>query len=79
LPPLLFKKFFETPGATALIIAHNHPSGTTEPSHTDLVFANYVAGLCNALQIQVIDQLVVTASSYCRIPFDEKALLILEK
>mgnify|MGYP001209476736 FL=1 len=79
IPPLLFKQFFETPGATALILAHNHPSGTTEPSEPDMVFANYLSGLCNALQIQIVDQLVVTAGSYSRIPFKEKAVLILEK
>lgn len=79
IPPLLFKQFFETPGATALIIAHNHPSGTIEPSEPDLAFANYLSGLCNALQIQIVDQLIVTAGSYSRIPFDEKATLILEK
>jgi len=78
LPPLLFRSFFKTRGASGIILCHNHPSGSLEASAQDLIFADHVAALCNALQVRIIDQLTITADSWRRIPFNKQAMLVLE-
>lgn len=46
-------------GATSLIVAHNHPSGDPSPSREDLACTLRLARLCDALDIELIDHVVV--------------------
>lgn len=45
--------------ATALILAHNHPSGKAEPSFADRRVTEQIIKACQLLDIRVLDHLVV--------------------
>lgn len=45
--------------AAALIIAHNHPSGSLKPSTQDVKLTKSLFVLCNYMQIQLLDHLVI--------------------
>lgn len=46
-------------GAANVIFAHNHPSGHTKPSDADLAMTRDYSKILNALNIKVIDHLIV--------------------
>lgn len=46
--------------ASAVILAHNHPSGDPSPSSEDLRFAEKIAEASLILQIPILDNLIVT-------------------
>ena len=45
--------------ATALILAHNHPSGKAEPSFADRRVTEQIVKACQLLDIRVLDHMVV--------------------
>lgn len=45
--------------AAALILAHNHPSGALEASSQDIKLTRIMYLLCNSMQIQLLDHLVI--------------------
>ncbi|MRS16514.1 DNA repair protein RadC [Enterobacteriaceae bacterium RIT691] len=45
--------------AAALILAHNHPSGSAEPSKADRIMTDRVVKCCHFMEIRVLDHLVV--------------------
>jgi DNA repair protein RadC len=49
-------------GATALILAHNHPSGDPQPSPGDAAATRRLASLASALDIELHDHLIVGRS-----------------
>jgi DNA repair protein RadC len=51
-------------GSTAVILAHNHPSGCADPSREDHAFTRSMVEAGRQLQIQVIDHLIVTRRGY---------------
>lgn len=51
-------------GATGLILAHNHPSGTLKPSDADKQITKKVKTASESLDIKVIDHLIVTEKAY---------------
>ena len=48
--------------AASLIVAHNHPSGTLEPSPEDLAITKRLQKAGEVLGIKVLDHLIVTAT-----------------
>lgn len=52
-----------TRGARAIILAHNHPSGDHQPSVDDLNFTSRFKALCNSLDIELADHLIVAGKS----------------
>ncbi len=50
--------------AAALIIAHNHPSGSLQPSAQDIKLTKTLFLLCRYMQLQLLDHLVIGDSSY---------------
>ncbi|WP_170226853.1 JAB domain-containing protein [Sphingorhabdus contaminans] len=48
--------------ATAIILAHNHPSGRMHPSADDRLMTQNIIAACNTLDIKVHDHLIVTRS-----------------
>ncbi|EIA10314.1 RadC family protein [Flavobacterium frigoris] len=60
---LVFKNALEI-GATALILCHNHPSGTLIPSDADKQITKKLKIAGDSLEIKVLDHLIVTETSY---------------
>lgn len=48
--------------ATAVILAHNHPSGRMHPSADDHLMTQNIVAACNTLDIKVHDHLIITRS-----------------
>ncbi|MBV7258122.1 JAB domain-containing protein [Erythrobacter crassostreae] len=49
--------------ARGLIIAHNHPSGDCRPSQIDIEETSRLKNFANALDIELIDHLIVTKNA----------------
>ncbi|HWS59445.1 MAG TPA: DNA repair protein RadC [Flavobacterium sp.] len=60
---LVFKAALEL-GATALILCHNHPSGTLTPSDADKHITRKLKAAGQNLDIQVLDHLIITENGY---------------
>ena len=60
---LVLKKALEL-GATSLILAHNHPSGTLKPSQADKALTKKLSLASQSLDIKVLDHLIVTENAY---------------
>jgi DNA repair protein RadC len=50
-----------------IIVAHNHPSGSSEPSPDDLRLTQQLGEACKAVTINLLDHLVVTDIGYISI------------
>ncbi len=50
--------------ASSVIIAHNHPSGSLEPSTQDLEITHQLVAAGNLLNIHVLDHVIVTRNDY---------------
>ncbi|CAA7195573.1 RadC family protein [Chryseobacterium potabilaquae] len=59
--------------ATAVIIAHNHPSGSLDPSKDDMQITQKILGGGKTLSIQLLDHLIITQNSY--FSFSDEGLL----
>jgi len=59
--------------AASVVLAHNHPSGDTEPSENDLTITKRLAEAGKILGIEVLDHIIVTKAGF--FSFKEKGLL----
>ncbi|WP_174509577.1 RadC family protein [Klebsiella oxytoca] len=50
--------------AAAVILAHNHPSGSPEPSKADRLITERVVKCCGFMEIRVLDHLVIGRGAY---------------
>lgn len=50
--------------ATALILCHNHPSGTLKPSESDIQLTKKMKSAGETLDIKVLDHIIITEKSY---------------
>jgi DNA repair protein RadC len=50
--------------AAALIISHNHPSGSLQPSAQDIKLTKTLALLCRYMQLQLLDHLIIGDGSF---------------
>lgn len=50
--------------STAIIVAHNHPSGSLKPSQADDALTRQMNASGEALLIKVLDHLIITSESY---------------
>jgi len=60
---LVFKMALEK-GAVALILCHNHPSGTLIPSDADKQITKKLKVAGDSLDVKVLDHLIVTETKY---------------
>lgn len=51
-------------GAVAIILAHNHPSGTLKPSQADINLTQKLKSAGESLDIKVLDHLIITENAY---------------
>lgn len=59
--------------AASVILAHNHPSGTLEPSQADIHLTQRIRDTLGLLEIQVIDHFIATGTA--TVSMAEKGLL----
>lgn len=50
--------------ATGIIVAHNHPSGNTNPSEEDLLITKNIAQAGKILNVQLLDHLIINQKTY---------------
>ena len=60
---LAFKNALQL-GAVAIVLAHNHPSGTLKPSQADIALTKKIQTAGESLDIKVLDHLIITEKSY---------------
>lgn len=60
-PRVVFRSAIAT-GASALIVAHNHPSDDADPSAEDLALTNRLKKGCGLLGLSLLDHVIVTPS-----------------
>jgi len=58
---------------TAMIVAHNHPSGAMVPSENDKRMRRKFSAVANTLDIKLLDHLIVARSGY--FSFSDQGLL----
>lgn len=51
-------------GASAIILAHNHPSGNVQPSRPDIEITNQLIEACRVMGIDLLDHLIVTKTKF---------------
>lgn len=51
-------------GAIALVLAHNHPSGTLEPSKGDLAATQKLKEAAQLFDIQLLDHLIISSDDF---------------
>ncbi|MAN27469.1 MULTISPECIES: RadC family protein [Mesonia] len=69
---LAFKNALEV-GATAVILVHNHPSGSLNPSQADKALTKKLIAGGESLDIKVLDHLIITQNSF--VSFANKGIL----
>lgn len=69
---LVMKQTLEL-GAVAIILVHNHPSGTLRPSAADKQITQKIKTASETLDVKVLDHLIITQKSYYSFA-DEKIL-----
>ena len=50
--------------ADGIILCHNHPSGTLQPSSEDMTLTQRVKSACNVMDIQLLDHIILTSEHY---------------
>lgn len=50
--------------AAAIIVAHNHPSGSCEPSSADRALTKRIEAACNLVEIRLVDHIIVGKGDY---------------
>jgi DNA repair protein RadC len=60
---IIFKKALLS-GAVAIILSHNHPSGSLRPSEQDKALTNKIKKASAFMDIKLLDHIIVTDKSY---------------
>jgi DNA repair protein RadC len=63
-PKIIFKMALDEL-ASSIIVAHNHPSGSLNPSQADIELTRKLVSAGKLLDIQVIDHIIVAGRNYC--------------
>ena len=71
-PRELFERAFKH-HASAIVIAHNHPSGSLSPSPADIRLTKRIFLAARLLQVELLDHLIIAKGGY--FSFAEKGLL----
>ena len=50
--------------ASSLILAHNHPGGSLQPSAADLDATKKICAACEAISVRVVDHIIVAGNDY---------------
>jgi DNA repair protein RadC len=50
--------------AACLVIAHNHPNGSVQPSEQDKLITRAIALAAETVQVKLVDHLIVSADTF---------------
>jgi DNA repair protein RadC len=50
--------------ASSIVLVHNHPSGITEPSKSDIILTKQLVSTLEPLNISLIDHIIISSNSY---------------
>lgn len=53
--------------AVSIIVAHNHPSGNSEPSEQDIAVTRIITAACKIMKIPCLDHIIITRSGFTSI------------
>jgi DNA repair protein RadC len=53
--------------AVSIIVAHNHPSGNSEPSEQDIVVTRIINAACKIMKMPCLDHIVISRSGFSSI------------
>jgi len=62
-PKIIFGKSLAL-GAAAIVLVHNHPSGNTKPSQSDINLTNNLVKAGKFLDLPVLDHIIITGKSF---------------
>ncbi len=62
-PKIIFQHALIT-NASAIILAHNHPSGNLNPSAADRELTSKIVAAGKVLQIEVLDHIIITSEGF---------------
>lgn len=65
--PRLLAEYIVRHDASAVLLAHNHPSGHCAPSKADERLTLSMSSWLGAMNVDLVDHLVVTSADYCAI------------
>ena len=51
--------------AVSIIVAHNHPSGNSEPSGQDIAVTRIINAACKIMKMPCLDHIVISRSGFC--------------
>lgn len=51
-------------GFTRVILAHNHPSGESDPSREDIAFTNNIIYTCKQIGVDLLDHVIIVKNGY---------------
>ena len=63
--PRVILKYAILAGATAIMLAHNHPSGNKAPSRADELITQKIKQAAPLIDIVLMDQLIISPDGYC--------------
>lgn len=58
--------------ATAIILAHNHPSGTLKISQSDITETRKIQTIAKAMDMRVLDHIIITSESFVSMEHERK-------
>jgi DNA repair protein RadC len=61
---ILFKKILEHNRVSSFIIAHNHPSGSLNPSQDDITLTRKIKDAALLLDLKLLEHLIITIDGY---------------
>jgi DNA repair protein RadC len=62
-PKLIFTAALKS-NSSAIILCHNHPSGNTQPSESDIKLTRKCKEIGNLLEVKLLDHIIITADAY---------------
>lgn len=62
-PRNIFKRALEL-SASGILLVHNHPSGSVEPSQADVDFTRQITAAAHLLEIQVCDHIIIAGARW---------------
>ena len=63
-PKVIYTIALNCPGTTSIILCHNHPSGNTKPSESDIKITSKIVEAGRFLEIAVMDHLIISEDHY---------------